>query len=60
MNINELIIKLEWIRDDLDNNTSQDSRARDSFWELNDVVAELNTNGLDNGVRSVQRWSFCS
>ena len=53
MNINELIIKLEWIRDDLDNNTQQDTSARDSFWELNDVVAELNTNGLDNGVRSV-------
>ena len=47
MTINELIIKLEWIRDDLDNNTEQDTRARDSFWELNDVVAELNTNGLD-------------
>jgi len=53
MNINELIIKLEWIRDDLDNNTQQDTPARDSFWELNDVVSELNTNGLDNGVRSV-------
>ena len=53
MNINELIIKLEWIRDDLDNNTAQDTRARDCFWELNDVVAELNTNGLDNSVRSV-------
>ena len=51
--MNELIIKLEWIRDDLDNNTEQDSRARDCFWELNDVVAELNVNGLDNGVRSV-------
>ena len=53
MTINELIIKLEWIRDDLDNNTAQDTRARDCFWELNDVVSELNTNGLDNGVRSV-------
>ena len=53
MNINELIIKLEWIRDDLVNNTEQDSRARDCFWELNDVVAELNVNGLDNGVRSI-------
>ena len=47
MTVNELIIKLEWIRDDLDNNTTQDTPARDSFWELNDVVAELNTNGLD-------------
>ena len=27
-----------------------DTPARDSFWELNDVVAELNTNGLDNGI----------
>ena len=53
MTINELIIKLEWIRDDLDNNTQQDTPARDSFWELNDVVAELNMNGLDHGVRSV-------
>ena len=53
MTINELIIKLEWIRDDLDNNTEQDSRARDCFWELNDIVSELSTNGLDNGVRSI-------
>ena len=53
MTVNELIIKLEWIRDDLDNNTQQDTRARDSFWVLNDVVAELNADGLDNGVRSV-------
>ena len=50
MTINELIAKLEYVRDDLDNNTEQDTRARDSFWELNDVVAELNTNGLDNGI----------
>ena len=53
MTINELIIKLEWIRDDLDNNTQQDTPARDCFWELNDVVAELNDNGLDYGVRSI-------
>ena len=53
MNLNELIIKLEWVRDDLDNNTKADTPARDCFWELNDVVAELNTNGLDYGVRSV-------
>ena len=53
MTINELIIKLEWIRDDLDNNTQQDTPARDSFWELNDVVSELNDNGLDYGVRSI-------
>ena len=39
--------------DDLDNNTTQDTAARDSFWELNDVIAELNTDGLDYGVRSV-------
>ena len=53
MNINELIIKLEWIRDDFDNNTEKDTRARDCFWELNDVIAELNVNGLDYGVRSI-------
>ena len=53
MNINELIIKLEWIIDDLYNITQQDTPARDSFWELNDVVAELSTNGLDNSVRSI-------
>ena len=53
MTINELIAQLEYVRDELDNNTEQDTRARDCFWELNDIVAELNTNGLDNGVRSV-------
>ena len=53
MNINELIIKLEWIRDDLDNNTEQDTPARDCFWELNDIVAELNINGLDNSNHGV-------
>ena len=47
MNLNELIIKLEWIRDDLDNNTEADTGARDCFWELNDVVSELNDNGLE-------------
>ena len=50
MTINELIAKLEYVRDELDNNTQQDTPARDSFWELNDVVAELNTNGVDNGI----------
>ena len=53
MTTQELITKLEYIRDDLDNNTEQDTGARDCFWELNDVIAELNVNGLDNGVRSV-------
>ena len=53
MTINELIAKLEYVRDDLDNNTEQDTPARDCFWELNYVVAELSTNGLDNGVRSI-------
>ena len=53
MTINELISQLEYVRDELDNNTEQDTPARDSFWELNDVVAELNTNGLDSSVRSV-------
>ena len=53
MNINELIIKLEWIRDDLDNNTKPDTPARDCFWELNDIVAELNVNGLDNNYGTI-------
>ena len=53
MTINELIAKLEYVRDDLDNNTKPDTPARDCFWELNDIVAELNINGLDNEVRSV-------
>ena len=53
MTINELIAKLEYVRDDLDNNTEQDTPARDCFWELNDVIADLSDNGLDYGVRSV-------
>jgi len=53
MTINELIAQLEYVRDELDNNTEQDTPARDCFWELNDIVAELSTNGLDNGIRSV-------
>ena len=53
MTINELISQLEYVRDELDNNTEQDTPARDCFWELNDIVSELSTNGLDNGIRSV-------
>ncbi len=53
MTINELISQLEYVRDELDNNTEQDTPARDCFWELNDVVADLSANGLDNNIRSV-------
>ena len=53
MTINKLIAKLEYVRDELDNNTEQDTPARDCFWELNDIVAELSSNGLDYGVRSI-------
>ena len=53
MTINELIAQLEYVRDELDNNTEQDTPARDCFWELNDIVAELNINGLDNSNHGV-------
>ena len=41
MTINELISQLEYVRDELDNNTEQDTPARDCFWELNDIVADF-------------------
>ena len=58
MTVQELVTKLEECRSNMEG--SKDDMAQDTFWTLNEIISDLETDGIDtnDGINRVYQGGY--